>query len=140
MSNCRAVQHTPMQYIFWSTSDIVDNDDRITGLPRAMQKNGEPRKLVALLGQFFETAERIIDEAVQRSKLGVIRIFYVAGAHRWWQSEGGSFEMNAVWDDIVTLLRARVNQRIERWKIARIQPKMMILDGACMYPKLRHNP
>eukprot|EP00959_Pyramimonas_sp_CCMP1952_P343157 7188444-Pyramimonas_sp.AAC.1 len=48
--------------------------------------------------------------------------------------------MKTMWDDIATLLRARMNQRIERCEAARIHPKTMILDDACLYWKLRHTP
>eukprot|EP00959_Pyramimonas_sp_CCMP1952_P181572 3796210-Pyramimonas_sp.AAC.1 len=48
--------------------------------------------------------------------------------------------MNVLWDDVAILLRARVHQRIERCKAAGIQPKIMILDGACLCRKLRNTP
>eukprot|EP00959_Pyramimonas_sp_CCMP1952_P249415 5213689-Pyramimonas_sp.AAC.1 len=50
--------------------------------------------------------------------------------------------MNAMWDDIVTLLRARMNQRIERCKAAGTQRKIMVLCltahvciGICVAPR-----
>eukprot|EP00959_Pyramimonas_sp_CCMP1952_P349607 7325286-Pyramimonas_sp.AAC.1 len=82
----------------------------------------------------------MIDEAAKRSKTGAIQIFYVGGDHRRWQSESSTFKMNATWDDIATLLRARMNQRAERHKAAGIQPKLMILDGARLHRKVRHTP
>eukprot|EP00959_Pyramimonas_sp_CCMP1952_P110603 2313804-Pyramimonas_sp.AAC.1 len=93
---------------------------------------------MALLGPFFETAERIIDEAVKRSKTGATHIFYIGGGHRRWQSGRGTFKMNAMWDDIATLLRAPMNQRVERCRAAGIQPEIMILDSACLYRRARH--
>eukprot|EP00959_Pyramimonas_sp_CCMP1952_P078200 1634552-Pyramimonas_sp.AAC.1 len=71
-----------MQYIFRAMNDIADASCNITGLPGTKQKNAEPHKLVALLGKFFETAERTIDEAVKRSKSGATQIFYVGGHRR----------------------------------------------------------
>eukprot|EP00959_Pyramimonas_sp_CCMP1952_P227125 4748899-Pyramimonas_sp.AAC.1 len=44
------------------------------GLPGAKQKNAGPRRPLALLRTFFETAERMIDEVVKRSKTGAIQI------------------------------------------------------------------
>eukprot|EP00959_Pyramimonas_sp_CCMP1952_P153983 3221440-Pyramimonas_sp.AAC.1 len=67
---------------------------------------------MAILGPVFETAGRMIDEAVNRSKTGAIQIFNVGGDHRCWQSENGTSKMNVTWDDIATLLRACMNQRI----------------------------
>eukprot|EP00959_Pyramimonas_sp_CCMP1952_P355168 7439693-Pyramimonas_sp.AAC.1 len=95
---------------------------------------------MALLGPFFETAERMIDEAVNRSKTGAIQIFYVGGDYQRWQSGSSTFKMNAMWDDIATLLRARMNQRVERCRAAGIQPRIMILDGACLCRKSRRTP
>eukprot|EP00959_Pyramimonas_sp_CCMP1952_P196256 4103113-Pyramimonas_sp.AAC.1 len=46
--------------------------------------------------------------------------------------------MDAAWDDISTLLRARMNQRLERCRAAGIQPKVMILDGVSLHRKLLH--
>eukprot|EP00959_Pyramimonas_sp_CCMP1952_P279231 5837842-Pyramimonas_sp.AAC.1 len=80
----------------------------------------------------------MIDEAVSRSETGGIQIFYVGGDHRRWQSENGTFKMNAMSDDIATLLRARMNQRTERCKAVGIQSGIMILNDACLRWKLRH--
>eukprot|EP00959_Pyramimonas_sp_CCMP1952_P224334 4690916-Pyramimonas_sp.AAC.1 len=38
------------------------------------EEYAEPQVLIALLGPFCETAERILDEAVKRSKTGAIHI------------------------------------------------------------------
>eukprot|EP00959_Pyramimonas_sp_CCMP1952_P167815 3507178-Pyramimonas_sp.AAC.1 len=72
----------------------------------------------------------MIDEAVDRFKSGALQIFYAGGDHRRWQSANGTFNMDVMWDDIATLLRARMNQRVERCNAAGVQPRMMILDGA----------
>eukprot|EP00959_Pyramimonas_sp_CCMP1952_P012968 274144-Pyramimonas_sp.AAC.1 len=48
--------------------------------------------------------------------------------------------MNAMSDGIATLLRARMNQRVERCEAAGIQLKILILDGACLHRKLRRTP
>eukprot|EP00959_Pyramimonas_sp_CCMP1952_P122962 2570480-Pyramimonas_sp.AAC.1 len=69
-----------------------------------------------------------------------MKIFYVGGDQRCWQSESGTSKMNAMWDDIATLPRARINQRIERCEAAGIQPTRMSLDGACLCRKLRRTP
>eukprot|EP00959_Pyramimonas_sp_CCMP1952_P310236 6492936-Pyramimonas_sp.AAC.1 len=80
-------------------NDISDGINcNIMGLPGTQNNNAEPQVLISVLGPFFETAERKIDEAVKRTKTGAIQIFYVGGDHRRWQSESGTFKMNAIWD------------------------------------------
>eukprot|EP00959_Pyramimonas_sp_CCMP1952_P151912 3178377-Pyramimonas_sp.AAC.1 len=61
-------QHTPTQCVFWSMSDISDGSNfNLMGLTGTKKNDAQPRMLIALLGPFFETAERMIDEAVKRS-------------------------------------------------------------------------
>eukprot|EP00959_Pyramimonas_sp_CCMP1952_P150709 3154028-Pyramimonas_sp.AAC.1 len=43
-----------------------------------------------------------------------------------------------MWDDVATLVRARMNRRIEDYKAAGTFPRIMVLDGACLYRKLQH--
>eukprot|EP00959_Pyramimonas_sp_CCMP1952_P366360 7673088-Pyramimonas_sp.AAC.2 len=57
-------------------NDISDGSNcNIMGLPGTKQ-NGEPQVLIAVLGPFFQTAERMIDEAVNRSKTGAMQIIF----------------------------------------------------------------
>eukprot|EP00959_Pyramimonas_sp_CCMP1952_P120140 2511932-Pyramimonas_sp.AAC.1 len=74
-------------------NDIADgNNFNVTGLPGAKQNNAEPHKLLALLCKFLETAERMIDAAVRRSKTGARHIFHVGGVQRCKQSENKTMQ------------------------------------------------
>eukprot|EP00959_Pyramimonas_sp_CCMP1952_P036129 755799-Pyramimonas_sp.AAC.1 len=86
----------------------------------------------------LETSNRIIDDAVKRSPDGAIEVLYIGGDHRCWKSPGGGCDIDPMWDDVATLVRAQMNRRIEDYKAAGICPRIMILDGACLYRKLRH--
>eukprot|EP00959_Pyramimonas_sp_CCMP1952_P334332 7001777-Pyramimonas_sp.AAC.1 len=61
---------------------------------------------------------------------------YIGGGHRCWRSDGGC--VDRMWDDVATLVRARMNRRIEDYKAAGTFARIMILDCACLYRKLQH--
>eukprot|EP00959_Pyramimonas_sp_CCMP1952_P252574 5277130-Pyramimonas_sp.AAC.1 len=66
----------------------------------------------------LEAADRIIDDAVERSHDGTVEIWYIGGDHRCWQPPEGSFKVGPLWDDAATLVRAQMNRRIEDYKAA----------------------
>eukprot|EP00959_Pyramimonas_sp_CCMP1952_P281537 5884889-Pyramimonas_sp.AAC.1 len=45
-----------------------------------------------------------------------------------------------MWGDVATLVRARMNRRIEHYKVIGMFPRIMILDGVSLYRQLRHRP
>eukprot|EP00959_Pyramimonas_sp_CCMP1952_P184601 3859751-Pyramimonas_sp.AAC.1 len=74
--------HAPMQVICWSLTGISDGGQcNLMGLDRKKTENVEPQMLLARLGPFFETAERMADDAANRSKPGGIQVSYVGGDH-----------------------------------------------------------
>eukprot|EP00959_Pyramimonas_sp_CCMP1952_P422436 8849233-Pyramimonas_sp.AAC.1 len=74
-------KHTPVQFIFWSLNDISDGDQcNWIGLAGAGEKLHGPTRTIMALAPFIEVAERLIDEAVGRSKSRAIQIFCVRGA------------------------------------------------------------
>eukprot|EP00959_Pyramimonas_sp_CCMP1952_P100922 2111089-Pyramimonas_sp.AAC.1 len=85
-----------------------------------------------------EAAERLVDPAISRAKDGAIEILYGGGGNKCWRSAGGG--VDRMWDDVATLVRARMNRRIEGYKAAGTSPRIMILDGASLYRKLQHPP
>eukprot|EP00959_Pyramimonas_sp_CCMP1952_P453278 9467972-Pyramimonas_sp.AAC.1 len=62
---------------------------------------------------------------------------YIGGDHRFWRSAGGG--VSRMWDDVATTVRARLNRRIEGYKDVGAFPRIMIIDGACLYRKLQHS-
>eukprot|EP00959_Pyramimonas_sp_CCMP1952_P069935 1460197-Pyramimonas_sp.AAC.1 len=42
-----------------------------------------------------------------------------------------------MWDDVATLVRARMNRRVEDYEAAGTFPRIMVLDCACFYRKLQ---
>eukprot|EP00959_Pyramimonas_sp_CCMP1952_P405363 8496030-Pyramimonas_sp.AAC.1 len=85
-----------------------------------------------------EAAERLVDDAITRAKDGAIEIMYVGGGHKCWRSDG--YGVSQMWGDVATLVRARMNRRIESYKAMGISPRIMILDRVSLYRKLRHPP
>eukprot|EP00959_Pyramimonas_sp_CCMP1952_P399759 8376271-Pyramimonas_sp.AAC.1 len=63
---------------------------------------------------------------------------HVGGDNKCWRSTGAG--ISQMWDDVATLVRARMNRRIESYKAAGTFPRIMILDGASLYRKLQHPP
>eukprot|EP00959_Pyramimonas_sp_CCMP1952_P355512 7446060-Pyramimonas_sp.AAC.1 len=83
-----------------------------------------------------EAAERLVDDAVSRPADGAIEIMYIGGGQRCWRSAGGC--VSRMWDNVATIVRARMNRRIEDYKAVGEFPRIMILDGACLHRKLQH--
>eukprot|EP00959_Pyramimonas_sp_CCMP1952_P017261 366460-Pyramimonas_sp.AAC.1 len=100
------------------------------------KREENPTLFAGALRVMVEAAERLVDDAVSRSPDGAIEIMYIGGDHRCWRSDGGC--VNRMWDDVATLVRARMNRRIRGYKAAGTFPRIMILDGACLYRKLQH--
>eukprot|EP00959_Pyramimonas_sp_CCMP1952_P176301 3683958-Pyramimonas_sp.AAC.1 len=64
-----------MQFMFWCLNGISDGDQcNLTGLTETWRNPPGPQRLLLALEPFFATAERMIDETVNRSKLGAIQI------------------------------------------------------------------
>eukprot|EP00959_Pyramimonas_sp_CCMP1952_P040463 846056-Pyramimonas_sp.AAC.1 len=61
-----------------------------------------------------EAAEKLVDDAIARAKDGAIEIMYVGGGHKCWRSDGSG--VSQMWDDVATLVRARMSRRIESYK------------------------
>ena len=80
----------------------------------------------------------MIDEAVARAKSGVIQIFYVGGDHRCWASPDNATVVDPVWTDVATLIRAKMNQRLQRNWSGLAFPNVMILGGSSLFRKLVH--
>eukprot|EP00959_Pyramimonas_sp_CCMP1952_P017807 377757-Pyramimonas_sp.AAC.1 len=59
-------------------------------------------------------AVKLIDDGVLRSSEGAIDIMYIGGDHTCWQNDGEG--VGPMWDDVATLVRARMNRRIEHYK------------------------
>eukprot|EP00959_Pyramimonas_sp_CCMP1952_P034406 721038-Pyramimonas_sp.AAC.1 len=45
-----------------------------------------------------------------------------------------------MWDDVATMVRARMNRRIEHYKTVGMFPSKMVLDGVGLYRQLKHRP
>eukprot|EP00959_Pyramimonas_sp_CCMP1952_P467074 9491003-Pyramimonas_sp.AAC.1 len=73
-----------------------------------------------------------------RAADGAIEIMYVGGDYKCWQANGVG--INPMWDDVATLIRARMNRRIECYKAMGLFPRIMILDGVSLSRQLRHRP
>eukprot|EP00959_Pyramimonas_sp_CCMP1952_P227534 4757749-Pyramimonas_sp.AAC.2 len=136
--------HTQIHFVFWSFNDIADPGTynllgiRVEGKSGAPARPENPTMLAGALRPMLETADRIIDDAVKRSHDGTIEILYIGGDHRCWQTPEGSFKVDPLWDDVATLVRALRNRRIEDYKAAVVEPRIMILDGACLYRQMHH--
>eukprot|EP00959_Pyramimonas_sp_CCMP1952_P202616 4237161-Pyramimonas_sp.AAC.1 len=63
---------------------------------------------------------------------------HVGGGHKCWRSNGSG--VSQMWGDVATLVRARMNRRIESYKAMGLCPRVMTLDGVSLYRKLRHRP
>eukprot|EP00959_Pyramimonas_sp_CCMP1952_P065989 1377574-Pyramimonas_sp.AAC.1 len=75
---------------------------------------------------------------MRRSSEGAIDVMYVGGDHKCWQNDDGG--VDPMWDDVTTLVRARMNRRIERYKAMGMFPRIMVLAGVSLYRQLRHRP
>eukprot|EP00959_Pyramimonas_sp_CCMP1952_P234032 4890608-Pyramimonas_sp.AAC.2 len=73
-----------------------------------------------------EAAERRVDEAISRSKDGAIETMYIGGDHRCWRSAGGC--VNRMWDDVATVVWARMRRRVEGYEAVGTFSPIMILD------------
>eukprot|EP00959_Pyramimonas_sp_CCMP1952_P260660 5450039-Pyramimonas_sp.AAC.1 len=75
---------------------------------------------------------------MRRSPEGPIEVMYVGGGRKCWHNDDGG--VDPMWGDVATLVRARMNRRIEHYKAIGIFPRIMILDGVSLYRQLRHRP
>eukprot|EP00959_Pyramimonas_sp_CCMP1952_P114161 2386954-Pyramimonas_sp.AAC.1 len=73
-----------------------------------------------------------------RSPEGAIDIMHIGGGHTCWQNDGAG--VDPMWDDVATLVRARMKRRIEHYKAIGLFPRLMILDGVSLYRQLKHRP
>eukprot|EP00959_Pyramimonas_sp_CCMP1952_P264964 5540605-Pyramimonas_sp.AAC.1 len=73
-----------------------------------------------------------------RATEGAIEIMSVGGDHKCWQADAGG--VNPMWDDVATLVRARMNRPIEHYTAIGMFPRILILDGVSLYRQLRHRP
>eukprot|EP00959_Pyramimonas_sp_CCMP1952_P116037 2425806-Pyramimonas_sp.AAC.1 len=118
--------HTPVRFIFWNFNDIVDGTGDLNGVGTDGKRQENPTLFAGTLRVMVEAAERLVDEAISRSKDGAIEIMCIGGHHRCWRSAGGC--VNRMWDDVATIVRARMNRRIEGYKAVGTFPLIMILD------------
>ena len=84
----------------------------------------------------IEDAVGLIDDIMKRSQQGTIDIMYVGGDSTCWQI--GDDGVGPMWDDVATMVRARMNRRIEHFETMGLFPRIMILDGVSLYRQLRH--
>eukprot|EP00959_Pyramimonas_sp_CCMP1952_P252327 5272091-Pyramimonas_sp.AAC.1 len=72
-------------------------------------------------------AVQLIDDAMCRSPEGAIDIMYIGGDHKCWQNDEDG--VGPMWGDLATLVRARMNRRIEHYKAIGMFPRTLSLDG-----------
>eukprot|EP00959_Pyramimonas_sp_CCMP1952_P451176 9446009-Pyramimonas_sp.AAC.1 len=128
--------HAPVRFIVWNFNDIVDATGDLIGVGAEGKRQENLARFAGAFRVMVEAAERLVDDAVSCSPDGAIEIMCIGGDHRCWRSAGGC--VNRMLDDVATIVRARMNRRIEDCKTAGIFPRIMILDGACLYRKLQH--
>ena len=131
--------HTPVEFVFWNLNELApQGQHQILGKPNPARPTEDPSLLVDALGPAIEAGNRMIDDAVARAKSGVIQIFYVGGDRRCWASPDNAAVVDPIWTDVATLVRAKMNQRLQRSWSGQSFPNVMILDGSNLFRKLVH--
>eukprot|EP00959_Pyramimonas_sp_CCMP1952_P201740 4218727-Pyramimonas_sp.AAC.1 len=106
--------HTPMRFTFWNINDIVDNACELNGVGAGPKRQDNPFAFAGSLRIMADNAVTLVDDAMRRLSEGAIEIMYVGGDHKCWQIDGSG--VDPMWDDVATLVRARMNCRVERYK------------------------
>eukprot|EP00959_Pyramimonas_sp_CCMP1952_P008196 171298-Pyramimonas_sp.AAC.1 len=95
--------------MFWSFNDIADQSTfNLLGVRVEGKWNEDPTLHAGAFRLMLEAVERIIEDAVKRSPDGAIEIMCIGGDRRWWKSPDGGC-VDPMWDDVATLVRARMN-------------------------------
>ena len=132
-------EHTPIEFVFWNLNELAPrNQHQILGKKNPAQPQDDPSLLVDALGPTIEIAYRMVDHAVARAKAGVIQIFYVGGDHRCWASPDNAAVVDPIWTDVASLIRAKMNQRLQHHWYCPSFPNVMILDGSNLFRSLVH--
>eukprot|EP00959_Pyramimonas_sp_CCMP1952_P028416 595804-Pyramimonas_sp.AAC.1 len=108
-----------MRFTFWNFNDTVDNSSKLNGVGGGPNRFENPLVFAGSLRFMIGDAVKLID-------------------HTCWQNDGEG--VGPMWDNVATLVRARMNRRIEHCKAIGMLPRIMILDGVSLYRQLKHRP
>eukprot|EP00959_Pyramimonas_sp_CCMP1952_P402615 8436783-Pyramimonas_sp.AAC.1 len=104
---------SPIRFTFWNFNDIVDNASQLNGVGSGPKRQANPLAFAGSLRFMINDAVTLIDDAMRRSSEGAVDIMF-GGGHKCWRNDDGG--VDPMWDDAATLVRARMNRRIEHFK------------------------
>mgnify|MGYP003338517045 CR=1 FL=1 len=111
---------------FWTPNDL--GDEKTYSIIGEDQRPGDLDKALEAL---YPEIDGLIDECASRPDQ--IHILTVGGDNACWTSGGGLYKMHPFWNGAMILIRAHLCQRIEWYRAAGVQLKVMVLDGAAFY-------